>query len=251
MACFHPRGFPLQVVKRVPSAFDSVDWLSEIKHDGFRVLAIREGAPPVCIPETAMTSAVAISTSRRHWQPFRPGDLSSTASWSCSMRVAIRISQSWPAAEPVRIMPSTCSCSETPTCARRSLICARPILADLLHGCGEPVRYCDHVIGVGKEFFEIVRDAGLEGVVAKRRSSAYAGVLNDDWLKIKCLRVHDFVVGGWISDADKKIGALLLGEFIDGNLRYVGQVGSPSGWRVMRAVTRLLSSYLLNLAKLV
>jgi hypothetical protein len=127
----------------------------------------------------------------------------------------------------------------------------KAILADLLHGCGEPVRYCDHVIGVGKEFFEIVRDAGLEGVVAKRRSSAYAGVLDDDWLKIKCLRVHDFVVGGWISDADKKIGALLLGEFIDGNLRYVGQVGSPSGWRVMRAVTRLLSSYLLYLAKLV
>jgi ATP-dependent DNA ligase len=117
----------------------------------------------------------------------------------------------------------------------------KAILADLLHGCGEPVRYCDHVIGVGREFFEIVRDAGLEGVVAKRRSSAYAGVLNDDWLKNKCLRVHDFVVGGWISDADKKIGALLLGEFIDGNLRYVGQVGSPSDWRVMRAVTRLLS----------
>ena len=108
--------------------------------------------------------------------------------------------------------------------------------------------------GIFQPSFEKLRDAlasncdrkparliRLEGIVAKRRSSAYAGVLNDDWLKIRCLRVHDFVVGGWISDADKKIGALLLGEFIDGNLRYVGQVGSPSDWRVMRAVTRLLS----------
>jgi ATP-dependent DNA ligase len=57
-------------------------------------------------------------------------------------------------------------------------------------------------------------------VVAKRRDSAYAGVLNDDWLKIECLRVHDFVIGGWIfSNTDKDVGALLLGEFIDGDLR--------------------------------
>lgn len=37
----HPREFQLQVVKRVPSAFDNADWLFEIKHDGFRVLAFR------------------------------------------------------------------------------------------------------------------------------------------------------------------------------------------------------------------
>jgi bifunctional non-homologous end joining protein LigD len=39
----HPRRFQLQVVKRVPSPFDSADWLFEVKHDGFRVLAIRDG----------------------------------------------------------------------------------------------------------------------------------------------------------------------------------------------------------------
>lgn len=48
---------------------------------------------------------------------------------------------------------------------------------------------------------------------------------NDDWLKIKCLRAHDFVIGEWMADADENVGAVLLGEFIDGDLRYVGQVG--------------------------
>ena len=43
-AVLDPRKFPLQVVKRVPSAFDNADWLFEIKHDGFRVLAIRDGS---------------------------------------------------------------------------------------------------------------------------------------------------------------------------------------------------------------
>jgi ATP-dependent DNA ligase len=48
-------------------------------------------------------------------------------------------------------------------------------LADLLQGCSEPVRYCDHIVRKGKAFFEAVRKAELEGVVAKRRASKYAG----------------------------------------------------------------------------
>jgi ATP-dependent DNA ligase len=75
-------------------------------------------------------------------------------------------------------------------------------------------------------------------VVAKRQRSQDGGALNEDWLKVKCHRVHDFVVGGWIPDGDRKFGALLLGEFVDGELRYVGQVGSPCDARVMRAVAR-------------
>ena len=95
--------------------------------------------------------------------------------------------------------------------------------------------------GMGKGFFEAVREAELEGMVAKRRRSKYAGVLNDDWLKIRCMRVHDFVIGPWVSNGDEQMGTLLLGEFVEGVLRYVGTVGSPSDSRVMRSIARLLS----------
>src|SRR6516165_6635037 len=77
-------------------------------------------------------------------------------------------------------------------------------------------------------------------MVAKRRLSKYSGALTDDWLKVKCLRTHDFIVGGWIPDGERLFGALLLGELIDGELRYVGQVGSPADTRVMRAIARML-----------
>ena len=40
-----PRQFPLQAVKLVKAPFDGADWLFEIKHDGFRVVAIRDGGP--------------------------------------------------------------------------------------------------------------------------------------------------------------------------------------------------------------
>src|SRR5262249_53188216 len=41
--CYQFGEFPLQIAKRISSAFDSDEWLFEIKHDGFRVLPIRDG----------------------------------------------------------------------------------------------------------------------------------------------------------------------------------------------------------------
>lgn len=66
-------------------------------------------------------------------------------------------------------------------------------------------------------------------------------MLNDDWLKLKCLRVHDFVIGGWLGSDLNKPDALLLGEFVDGELRYVGRMGTPLDSRLVRSVRRLLS----------
>jgi hypothetical protein len=74
----HPRRFPLQVVKRVPAPFNSADWLFEVKHDGFRVLAIREGSPPrlytrngydISLRHQHITAALALSP--RASSPFR------------------------------------------------------------------------------------------------------------------------------------------------------------------------------------
>lgn len=80
------------------------------------------------------------------------------------------------------------------------------------------------MIGDGCAFFEAVRQAGLEGMVAKRRSSQYVGTLTADWLKVKCVRTYDFVIGGWLADSAGAFNSLLLGEFIDGDLRYLGRV---------------------------
>ena len=55
------------------------------------------------------------------------------------------------------------------------------------------------------------------------------------------MRVHYFVIGGWISGTDHSIAALLLGEFVDGDLRYVGQARSPFDSKLMSAVRRLLT----------
>jgi bifunctional non-homologous end joining protein LigD len=94
------------------------------------------------------------------------------------------------------------------------------------------------VDGFGKAFYELVRGAGLEGMVAKRRRSVYAGGVTGEWLKVKCIRTHEFVVGGWIAapGSSRRIAGLLLGEFVDGALRYVGKVDSGFDAKSLRAI---------------
>ena len=236
------RKFPLQVVKRAPSPFDSDAWLFEVKHDGFRVLAIRDGSPPRLYTRNGhdisrrhqhIATALASFPTERFVLDGELVVLDDDGRSNFTKLARGRTGTHYYAFDLLLLGDSDLRAK--PLDARKAM------LAGLLRRGGEPVRFCDHVIGMGKAFFDAVREAGLEGMVAKRRSSPYAGVLNDDWLKVKCMRVHDFVIGGWISNTDKKIGTLLLGEFVEGDLRYVGQVGSPSDSRVMRAAARVLS----------
>jgi bifunctional non-homologous end joining protein LigD len=89
----------------------------------------------------------------------------------------------------------------------------------------------EHVIGEGKVLLEAAAEQQLEGVVAKRLDSRYQpGARTREWVKVKRVGRQELVVGGWIPGKGKRsasIGALLLGVYeADGQLRYVGRVGS-------------------------
>lgn len=84
----------------------------------------------------------------------------------------------------------------------------------------------------GRSMWEAVRKLGLEGVVAKRRTSRYRpGKRSTDWLKIKLVETVDVVVGGWTEGAGARkggLGALLVGmPWGDhGALEFAGHVGT-------------------------
>jgi bifunctional non-homologous end joining protein LigD len=89
----------------------------------------------------------------------------------------------------------------------------------------------EHVVGEGRVLLEAAAEQSLEGVVAKRLSSLYQpGARTQDWVKVKRVTRQELVVGGWMRGKGKRsasIGALLLGVYeADGQLRYVGRVGS-------------------------
>lgn len=82
----------------------------------------------------------------------------------------------------------------------------------------------------GIDLFRLAKEKGLEGIIAKRKISTYrAGKRSPDWLKIKARPQQEFVVCGFTEGKGsrlKSFGALLLGGYRDGRLRYFGHSGS-------------------------
>jgi len=68
----------------------------------------------------------------------------------------------------------------------------------------------------------------MEGIVGKKYDSIYSGTRNGDWIKLKCDRRQEFVIGGY-SLSNKKISgvsSLLLGLYEGEGLVYVGRAGT-------------------------
>src|SRR5204863_4727235 len=89
------------------------------------------------------------------------------------------------------------------------------------------IRFADHVEEKGVEFFNVVSQHGLEGIVAKLKSSEYQQARSRYWLKIKTQQTDHFVVGGFTEPegSRKYFGALLLGLYRNGDFIYVGRAG--------------------------
>jgi len=104
----------------------------------------------------------------------------------------------------------------------------RRILADALRA--DPrVRLSEHIEGDGIAFFEAARARGLEGIMAKDRRSRYEpGKRSMAWQKVKIRPEQELVVGGMTRGTGKavELGALLVGFYEDGALRYAGKVGA-------------------------
>ena len=82
------------------------------------------------------------------------------------------------------------------------------------------------VYGQGTAFFEAVRKEGLEGIIAKRRTSRYImGKRTRDWTKIKNWLEADFVICGYVPTEKAAVISLVLGQYNrNGRLVYKGRV---------------------------
>jgi bifunctional non-homologous end joining protein LigD len=91
------------------------------------------------------------------------------------------------------------------------------------------LRYVDHMEGWGEAFYRQACESGLEGIISKRSTSRYRSGRSADWLKVKCLKRQEFVIGGYTDPVGSRsgFGALLVGVRNEqGELRYAGRVGT-------------------------
>jgi bifunctional non-homologous end joining protein LigD len=243
-----PRTQPLALTTVVEVSPDGDEWLHEIKHDGYRIMArLEEGEVRL------------VSRNGKDWTKEFP-------------QVARAVGR-LPAGtvlldgEVAAVLPSGATSFQALQQRAAGKTPLVYFVFDLLHLDGWDLRgvrldrrkdalrrllemappalcFSDHVRGQGRAFFEKAREAALEGVVSKRADAPYRAGRGGDWLKAKCRLSQEVVIGGWTlpSDGRASIGALHVGFHEGGQLVYAGKVGSGFSERLLDDLMRRLEA---------
>jgi bifunctional non-homologous end joining protein LigD len=110
---------------------------------------------------------------------------------------------------------------------RVPLVDRKDFLQQILTG-NERVHFSEHIPEQGEALYEAARSKGLEGIIAKLKSSTYAGARTSTWVKLKIVDEVDAVVAGYTEGrgSRKFFGALVLGLYEGRELKFIGSVGT-------------------------
>ncbi len=229
---------------------DPSQWNLEAKYDGYRVLAGKAG------------SDVRLHTRRAHdWtERFRPiaDAIARLNARECVIdgeacavddegKPSFGALQEWlgGAATPARLayVAFDLLWLDGRDLRREPLEARRELLEKLLEGRGAPLSFSRSVEGDLKDLLEGAKRMGLEGLVAKRKGSAYAAGRSSQWLKLRFDRRQDCAIVGWVPMAGTKdqVGALLLAVAEGGKLVYAGNVGTGFDTRTRTSLAAALS----------
>jgi bifunctional non-homologous end joining protein LigD len=107
----------------------------------------------------------------------------------------------------------------------------------------DSLRFTEHRERDGEDYYRQACRKGWEGVIAKDGDSVYVSRRTRDWLKFKCRREQEFVIGGYTEPAGSRtdFGALLLGYYRGGRLVYAGKVGTGFDRETLRRLGKTLA----------
>lgn len=213
---------------RLPSG---PEWLYELKFDGYRFLATKSGA------------AVHLWSRTEHDLSARfPQIVEAVRGLPCATAIldgelivldergspSFQLIQSAGATTAVQAFVFDLLQLEGEDLRRHPLEERRTRLGQLLDD-GTALHFSPEVHGEAEAVLAEIAERGLEGIVAKRRASRYEpGRRSDAWLKVKCLREQEFVIGGCTAPqgARAHFGALLVGYYRGKELVFAGKVGT-------------------------
>ncbi len=117
----------------------------------------------------------------------------------------------------------------------------KQLLAKICENVGDPIRYSGEITGDVESLRQEVKRRGLEGLIGKQRGSKYEpGRRSGAWIKLKSLNEQEFVIGGYTppAGARKHFGAILVGYYEsdaggkagkkkgEARLKFAGKVGT-------------------------
>ena len=224
-------------------------WVFEEKYDGIRALAIRQRRPTRLFSRSLRDITAEFAEVARHVDALPGGDLALDGELVALDRHNVSRFQLFQrrGEQGVRLRYALFDVLER---SGRRLFSAslrerRAVLEDLVATADPMLLPSRRVPGSGARAYATARERGWEGVIAKQVDSPYQpGVRSSDWLKVKVRKESEFVIGGYTSPAGARthFGALLVGLYDDGKLRYTGKVGTGFSEKTLVELGRTLAA---------
>jgi len=232
------------------NVFNSPDWIYELKYDGYRSIAHIDNG------KVSLQSRNGISLSEK-FTPITKALEAIEHDAVVDGEVVFVNKNGIPQFQEVQQYPDITSKGalqymvfdllylnghatvDLPLADRKSLL--KELLAE-----SDIVKYCDHIEGMGTSLYDRALDAGMEGIIAKKKTSTYQlGYRSEDWLKLKSVSSTEaFICGYTKSDkSGRPFGSLILGMMNDTDeLVYVGNCGSGFKYSEMKVLHKQFES---------
>jgi bifunctional non-homologous end joining protein LigD len=222
-----------QLPTLVPRPVDEANWLHEIKLDGYRLLIrVRKNGKVELYTRGAQDWTARLSVIAQAVAAIQLRDTvidGELVALDSKGRTSFSALQRAIEADPQRLYFYAFDLLQVHGVDLRAvpLLQRKQILQKILAAAdNERIRYNDHVLDQGKQVHARACDLQAEGIVSKRADAPYRSGRSRDWLKVKCLGREEFAVGGFITRTENPLASLLLGRMEDGELIYVGRVGT-------------------------
>ena len=251
----HPDWVQPMLATLTDEPFSDEDWIYEPKLDGVRCLALRDG-----------NRVRLLSRNRKSQNAFYPELVEAIAAQKprdfvmdgeiVAFRDGVtsfsRLQQRMKIADPGEALRSSVPVYyygfdivhlEGHDTTQLDLLERKALLEEALE-LEDPLHFSTHRETEGEAYLAEACRKGWEGLIAKRADSVYVPRRSRDWLKFKCVTRQELVVGGWTDPQGGRVGlgALLVGVYDEGELRYAGKVGTGYDDQTLRDLGRRLSS---------
>lgn len=230
-----PKTLSPQLATLVDKPPQGDNWLHEVKLDGYRILALKEGK-----------KVNLLSRNNKEWTDKFPNivaEISRLAIKNVIIDGEIVLLDKTNRSSFQLLQNSLKEGSQAPfiyylfdllyyeryDTRTLPLLERKKLLASVISKITPNLRFSDHIIGHAKEIFSEACHYELEGIISKQIASPYTAKRSKSWLKIKCLKQQEFVIGGFSPSTvkGKYFGSLFLGFYNhQRELVYSGKVGT-------------------------
>lgn len=222
----------------VDKPFSKPDWVFEEKYDGVRILAYKEGEKVSLISRNAIDRtdrypAIAAEIAKLNARTLAlDGEVVVFDAKKVSRFQLLQQSRGRP-----QYVVFDCLYENGRDLRNEPLSVRREAIERIVQP-SPPLLLAERLAADGVKAFNAATRRKLEGVLAKHATSRYFEGRSTEWLKFKVHQEDEFVIGGFTEPAGARqyFGALLLGVYSGGHLRYVGKVGSGFDEKTLHAL---------------